>query len=367
MYEHHFGLTHSPFSMAPDPGALFMTSAHREALAGLSYAVIMKKGFVVLVGEAGTGKTTLLRKLAEMMPEKDTQTRMVVHPTLTPREFLELLLLNSGIRDLPESKTQRLILIEEFLLKANNAGKTTVLIIDEAHKLTFEILEEIRLLMNFETGDEKLLQIVLAGQPELDDVLNRPELWQLKQRVAIRLQIGPLSGGQIEEYLRHRWTRAGGGRTLPFTEEAVSLIASWSRGIPRLINSICDNALLLAFSSASHNITGDQILEVVRDLDLQPLPAQSRGCSEIEASLVRESGLKPHANGQAEPIEIRQRKAAPESSPVPVAAPVCIASPSDDRVADAPVERVRLATLDRYITEHNKGFFLRRWTAKLRA
>jgi general secretion pathway protein A len=344
-----------------------MTPAHREALAGLSYAVIMKKGFVVLVGEAGTGKTTVLRKLAEMMPESDAQVRMVVNPTLTAREFLELLLHNFGIRDLPDSKTQRLILIEEVLLKTNNAGKTTVLLIDEAHKLSFEVLEEIRLLLNFETRDKKLVQIVLAGQPELNEVLNRPELWQLKQRVAIRLQIGPLAGEQIEEYLRHRWTRTGGGRTLPFTGEAISLIALWSRGIPRLINSICDNALLLAFGTESQIITGDQILEVVRDLDLQPLPAQSRCSSGIAAPLAGEAGLKPHGNGQTEAIEIRDRKAATEIGLLPVATSACIASGSNDRVEGAPGERVRLDTLDRYITEHNKTFFLRRWTAKLRA
>ena len=144
--------------------------------------------------------------------------------------------------------------------------------IDEAHKLSFEVLEEIRLLTNFETTDQKLLQIVLAGQPELNETFNQQALWQLKQRVAIRLRIDPLTRKQVNDYLVYRWVNIGGGQALPFTEDAVGSIVKWSRGIPRLVNSICDNALLLASSNNTRVVGQSFIQEVVRDLDLQPGP-----------------------------------------------------------------------------------------------
>src|SRR6266852_2095381 len=189
MFERHFGLNKSPFAMTPDSGALFLTSSHREALAGLSYALLRRKGFVVLVGEAGTGKTTLLCRLLEIVPEINAQTCVIFNPTLTPAEFFELVLLNFGVNDVPDSKARRLMLLKDLLKKAHDENRVPVLVIDEAHKLSYEVLEEIRLLTNFETSDQKLLQIVLAGQPELNGLLNRKDLWQLKQRVAIRLQI----------------------------------------------------------------------------------------------------------------------------------------------------------------------------------
>ena len=268
MYEEFFGVNRCPFSMTPDPGFLYLTDSHREAIAGLNYAIIQRKGFVVLAGEAGTGKTTLLRKLMEMLPESDVITSVVLNPLLTPREFIELLMLDFGIAAPPRSKARRLTRLAQTLIEAHAAGKTAVLFIDEAHKLTFELLEEIRLLTNFETSSQKLLQIVLAGQPEIVDLLNRRELWQLKQRIAIRLQTHPLSRDQVAKYISHRWGKAGGTENAPFTEDAVSLIALKSMGIPRLINAICDNALLFAFGAGSKSVGPRLIGEVVRDLDL---------------------------------------------------------------------------------------------------
>jgi len=193
---------------------------------------------------------------------------MVFNPTLSAAEFLELLLLNFGMRDFPQSKAQRLTMLEALLTRSQSRGKTRVLVVDEAHKLNLEVLEEIRLLANFETSDHKLLQIVLAGQPELDDLLRLPELWQLKQRIAVWLRIHSLSPGQVIEYMQYRWTRLGGGGLLPFTPDAVGLVAKCSSGIPRLINAISDNALLIAFGAKLGVVGGAQILEAARDLDL---------------------------------------------------------------------------------------------------
>jgi general secretion pathway protein A len=266
MYEKFFHLQKSPFGMTPDPSCLMMTESHREALSGLLYAVHKRKGFVVLTGDAGTGKTTLLRAL--IRSAKSARFSVVLNPTLSLTEFLELVLCDFGITDVPESKAQRIIKLQEFLVKLHNEGSPPVLIVDEAHKLSPEILEEIRLLTNFETAEKKLLHIVLAGQTELKALLNREDLRQLKQRIEIRLEIKPLSAADVGTYMRHRWERAGGATVLPFTSEAITLIAAASRGIPRLVNSICDNALLLAFGEADSAVTAKHVREVLRDLDL---------------------------------------------------------------------------------------------------
>ena len=268
MYERHFGLKSNPFSMTSDPSALFWTVAHREALAGLTYAVMARKGFVVLTGPAGTGKTTLLRKLLDSAPVA-MRTSFVYNPTLTPSEFLELALTDFDMPPISMNKAQRLLKLEHFLLSMYREGKVVVLIIDEAHKLSPELLEEVRLLTNFETSKEKLLQIVLAGQPELNGILNREDLWQLKQRIAVRLQIRPLSEPDIHQYVSFRWLKAGGVEPLPFKETAIDMIASWSKGIPRVINGICDNALVSAYAAGRNEIGPEDIAEVIHDLDLR--------------------------------------------------------------------------------------------------
>jgi general secretion pathway protein A len=270
MYETFFGLNRAPFSMISDPDALFFTEGHREAFAGLSYAITRRKGFAVLEGEAGTGKTTLIRKLLQFLPETGAQVSLVLNPVLSADEFLELVLISLGLSDLPRSKTQRLLQLERLLCEANLAGRTPVLIIDEAHKLSNEVLEEIRLLTNFETAQAKLLQIVLIGQPELKEILNRPELWQLKQRIPVRLRIAPLTQAEARDYMEFRWRWAGSTETIPFTEDALHLIAASSQGIPRVINAICDSALLLAYGDRSRTVSAAAIREAVADLDLAP-------------------------------------------------------------------------------------------------
>ncbi len=286
--------------MTPDPSTILLTEAHREALAGLSYALLRRKGFVVLVGEAGLGKTTLLRRLTEIVPESAAHTSVVFNPTLTPSEFLELLLFKFGIEDLPDGKARRLMLLEKLLRRAHESGRVPVLIIDEAHKLSRDVLEEIRLLTNFESNDHKMLQIVLAGQPELGALLNRADLWQLKQRIAIRLRVEPLSRAHVSEYVAFRWTRAGGTMPVPFEEAAVTHIAIASKGIPRLVNAICDNSLLLAFSRQSATVEVRDVQEVLRDLDIQAIHAKAGAVqSGPPTPIVRNEATRPNGDGMA--------------------------------------------------------------------
>ena len=234
MYNEFFGLKRNPFNMTPDPSLLFLTRQHREALAGLSFAILEKKGFVVLTGDAGTGKTTLLTKMLKSIPSGQAQFSLILNPKLTPSEFLEMVLLDFGISSIPRSKPQRLACLQTFLLEGEAAGKSTVLIVDEAHQLSAELLEEIRLLGNFENPDQKLLQVVLVGQSELDEVLDREDLRQFKQRIALRLSIDALSKGEIEQYIRYRWSKAGATLAAPFSEEAILAIGKWSRGFREL-------------------------------------------------------------------------------------------------------------------------------------
>jgi len=270
MYNEFFGLRKSPFHLTPDPEFLYVTEQYREALAGLTYAIMARKGFVVLTGNAGIGKTTLLTRILQHLPVKRIQSSVIVNPTLTPAEFLEAAMLDFGFRDIPASKAQRIVELQNFLWKGHREGKITALVVDEAHKLSPEVLEEIRLLGNFESADEKLLQIVLVGQSELDEVLNSERLRQLKQRIALHLALDPLSGAEIARYVGHRWARAGGNQA-PFSADAIDGIGQASKGIPRVINVICDNALMLAFGEGRTRVEGQHVSAVCRELRL-PAP-----------------------------------------------------------------------------------------------
>ena len=267
MYNQFFGVRRSPFNLTSDPDFLYLTPQHREALAGLSYAILARKGFVVLTGSAGTGKTTLLTHILQHLPVDRVQSSMILNPTLSPAEFLEATLMDFGFKDIPASKAQRISELQQFLWKAHRAGQISALIVDEAHKLTPDVLEEIRLLGNFESASEKLLQIALVGQCELDDLLNSEPLWQLKQRIARRMQIAPLPAEAVGPYIQHRWTIAGGEQA-PFSAEAVASIAQSTRGIPRLINVTCDNALIEAFADETAIVEARHVLGVCRDLQL---------------------------------------------------------------------------------------------------
>jgi general secretion pathway protein A len=284
MYQEFFHLRKSPFGMNPDPGCLFMTASHREAFASLLYAISSRKGFVVLTGDAGTGKTSLLRALIRVA--ESATFSVILTPTLSTDEFLELALLDFGVVDPPASKAQRIVKLQELLLEMRLNGKAPVLMVDEAHKLQPEVLEEIRFLTNFETTEQKLLQIVLAGQNDLTDVLNRQDLRQLKQRIEVRMTLKPLAAGDIAGYMHYRWTHAGGETSFPFSSGAVALIGSASRGIPRVVNAICDNALLLAYAGGEQKIGTAHIRQVLLDLDI----------SELEAT-VESNGIGPKLAG----------------------------------------------------------------------
>jgi general secretion pathway protein A len=268
MYIRFFNLRSDPFGMTPDPSCLFLTTQHREAFAGLAYAILNRRGFAVLTGNPGTGKTTLIAKVLSSVPKDKVKTSIIFHPTLSTSDFLELVLLDFGIEDVPASKAQRLTRLQSFLIENHRQGKISTLIVDEAHKLSPRLLEEVRLLGNFDSADQKLLQILLVGQTELDDLLTLDHLRQLRQRVAIRLHIQPLAAVEVQSYVRYRWMRAGGSDAAPFTQDAIDEIARVSGGLPRVINAVCDNALLGAFGEQAQTVELRHVRQSTSDLKL---------------------------------------------------------------------------------------------------
>ena len=318
MYTEFFGLSKEPFRLTPDPEFLYLTPQHREALAGITYAIVGRKGFTVLTGDAGTGKTTLLTRVLGHLPTGRVQSSVIINPTLSPSEFLESTMLDFGFQEIPDSKAQRIVQFQAFLWKAQREGRITALIVDEAHKLSLEVLEEIRLLGNFESAQEKLLQVVLVGQSELDELLDREPLRQFKQRVAMRLTIEPLKGLEVERYISHRWLIAGGAQP-PFSGDAVLAIAQASRGIPRIINVICDNALMQAFGDGLARVEGRHILAVCKELRLiapaaQPAAAVSKPIAPLPARAVIASPPPLPVNGttsfEAHPFKTLERYSA---------------------------------------------------------
>lgn len=292
MYHEFFGLEKAPFNLTPDPEFLYLTAQHREALAGVTYAILARKGFVLLTGDAGTGKTTLLTRILGHLPVSRIQSSVIVNPTLTAAEFLESTLLDFGFTEIPASKPQRIAALQSFLWKGAKEGKISTLIIDEAHKLSTEVLEEVRLLGNFESPDEKLLQIVLVGQSELDDLLSREQLRQIKQRIALRLTIEALRAEDVARYIGHRWAKAG-GKQAPFTSDALGRIAEASQGIPRVMNVICDNALMEAFAERSTQVEARHVLGVCRDLRLLTSGGQSEQMETATVAVVETAPVAP--------------------------------------------------------------------------
>jgi len=268
MYDGFVELTKDPFSMTSDPAFLFLTMTHRQVLAGVMHSILNHKGFVVLSGEAGTGKTTLLNRIFQSIPASRARFSMVLNPRVTAAEFLELTLLGFGFSDIPSSKAQRLMMLKQFLVEGFQNNQVSALVVDEAHNLHPDVLEEIRLLSNIERAEAKLLQVVLAGQTELGSLLNRYDLRQLKQRIAVRLAIQPLSPADVERYIQHRWQVAGATKSHPFESGALARIAQCSRGIPRTVNVLCDNALRNAQAEGKERIGPAQIDDVAQNLDL---------------------------------------------------------------------------------------------------
>ena len=269
MYEQHFGFRESPFSITPDPRYFYANPVYREAYANLRYGIEAKKGFIAITGEVGTGKTTLLRKLMLSL-DKTIQTVLVFNTDVTFNELLRVILRDLG---LPTAGKDRLGLVEElndYLIEQLEHGRTVCLLIDEVQHLSDESLEGLRLLSNLETDRQKLLQIVLMGQPELQPKLDQPHLRQLKQRIAVRSELSRLRDDEVGSYISFRLQVAGCNNPDLFHSDAVEKIAFYSKGIPRLINVICDNALVIAFAASEKNVSADVIGEVVRDLRIEP-------------------------------------------------------------------------------------------------
>lgn len=268
MYETFFRLSENPFRLTPDPRFLYFTPRHKEALSALVYGVLAHKGFLVVTGDAGTGKTTLIHTVLAMLAERKVSCAFIFHPLLEPVDFLEQVLLDLGLTPPNRQKGDMLRALHQFLLKRHQERSTVALIIDEAHKLSPALLEEVRLFSNLETSTDKLLQIVLAGQGELDELFRQEDLRQLKQRISIRTRLGAFSLAQTMEYLQHRLGICGRNAAEIFPPETLTLLYHLSRGIPRLVNSICDNCLLLAFANQSQMVSKSMMLEVAADLDL---------------------------------------------------------------------------------------------------
>ena len=269
MYQRFFGLRERPFELTSNPKYLFFSAQHREALANLEYGLSSAKAITVVVGEAGTGKTTLLRAALESERCRRVKAIVLDNPTLTREEFVEILAARFQLG--PAAAASKAVLLDalEAELRARRAREEiTALIVDEAQSLSDELLEEVRLLANIETPTEKLLPLVLAGQPELAVRLNESGLRQLKQRVALRCEVAPLDLGDTAAYIVSRIRTAGGNTTKLFTREAVTLIHEFSRGIPRVINVMCDNALISGFALKRQPVDRDIVAEVCRDFDL---------------------------------------------------------------------------------------------------
>ena len=266
MYLNFYGLAEAPFNPTPDPKFLFQSSRHREALAQLIYGVQERKGFIVLTGEIGTGKTTLLRTLLGRL-DASIHVAYVHNSSLDAEGLLEYVLQDWGVKSTASTQAQRLFELNEFLIDQHRQGLSPVLVIDEAQNLSTATLEAVRLLSNFETAQQKLIQILLVGQPELRHTLNLFELRQLKQRIALRCHIGPLSPEETRLYVRHRLRVAGATDAGIFTDGAVQKITEYSEGVPRVINIICDHCLLSGYADSKRRIDGDVVDEAIEYLE----------------------------------------------------------------------------------------------------
>jgi general secretion pathway protein A len=268
MYNAFFGFTQNPFNMSPDPSFLFRSTQHEEALANLIYGVQSRKGFIALTGEVGTGKTTMLECLRDFLSAQQIAFASLFNSRLTVEQFFELLAYDLDLRCNRLSKTEVLLSLNNMLLERAAVGRTTVLIVDEAHNLEWDVLEEIRLLGNLENRRGKLLQIVLAGQPELDRKLEAPEFRQLKQRIALRCMLRGLTSEEASAYVNSRMAKAGLRDQKVLSPELIEEIAYRTQGIPRLINAICDNLLLTSFAMESRVATLEMLDEVTSDMRL---------------------------------------------------------------------------------------------------
>jgi general secretion pathway protein A len=279
MYESFYGLSEKPFSLTPDPDFLYLSVSHKKALTYLRYGIENKEGFVQLSGEIGSGKTTILRSLLRNL-DRDIRAAYIVNPRGTFRQILRTILdqLNVVPFRLDYSKERLLNKFHEFLKSQEALNHPPVLIFDEAQNLDISTLEELRMLSNYETDKKKLVQIILVGQPELREKLDRPEMVQLRQRIAVRAHLGPLSPQETHAYIEHRLTVAGSNHAVTFTPEACDVVQRFSRGIPRLINVACNNIMLAGYVEEKKVFAGEMA---------------QRAISEMQADDDRSTALEP--------------------------------------------------------------------------
>jgi len=266
MYQSFYGFREMPFNITPDPRFLFLSPTHQEALQHLKYGVTERKGFIVLVGEVGCGKTTLCRRFLNELDPARFDTALILNPRVTETQMLKAILTELGETKLARSQNDLVAQVNRVLLERIEKGRDIVLIIDEAQNLKFEVLEQIRLLSNLETDKQKLLQIVLMGQPELKEVLARAELRQLRQRILVHYELHPLTMTDMMHYIQHRLTLAGSSGRPTFTRWGMRAIHRGSSGIPRLVNSLCDKALLSAFVRESDEVNYWDVRRALRDM-----------------------------------------------------------------------------------------------------
>lgn len=305
MYKQFFGLRESPFNVNPDPRYFFLTPIMREALAGLAYGVQKRKGIILLTGEVGTGKTTLLNQLLDWLRENQAATAFIFNTRLSVEDLFNYILTDFGISCESRSKSDMLIRLNNWLLDRYVGGdrEPAVLIVDEAQNFSAELLEEIRLLTNLETSSEKLLQIVLSGQPELELKLRDPKLRQLRQRITLRYKTSQLSLSETRSYIEERLRIAGAAGEPIFSSEAIESIHHYACGVPRVINVLCDHALINAFAERQKPVTASLVDEVAREFELDLLPPIAppvgSGFPESETASVQQAMLAAMAKAAA--------------------------------------------------------------------
>ena len=266
MYCQFYSLKERPFNVTSDPAFFFLSRQHKEALSHLLYGVVQRKGILVITGEIGTGKTTLCRFFLNQLP-KNIKTAFILNPYFSEIQLLEAIINDFGLKVRNKSRLSFVWELNRFLLSESEEGNNVVLIIDEAQNLRPQALEQVRLLSNLETEKDKLIQIVLMGQPELNRKLNLYDLRQLQQRIMVRYHIMPLEGGEVNDYINHRLNIAGSDGSIKLTDEAFKAISDFSCGVPRLINIICDRALLAGFVADTKTIDLDIINKCIKELN----------------------------------------------------------------------------------------------------
>ncbi len=296
MYLDFYGFSETPFSLSPNPRFIFFSKTHKEAFALLLYGINKRFGFIELTGEVGTGKTTILRTLLSQLDEEKYRTALIFNPSPTAVDLMRSINQEFGIPAQSENAAELLNELNRFLLEENSAGRTVVLIIDEAQNLSAGLLEQVRLISNLETDTRKLIQIVLAGQPELGRILEKPELRQINQRIALRYNLHPLDSEDSRAYIAHRLAMAGGGEKVSFSQWAFGWLYRYSRGTPRLINILCDRSLLIAYTGDQRRITARTVALAFRDVMLKPAlrvnPATLRAVAfAVVAALLAVSGF----------------------------------------------------------------------------